>query len=144
MRWSWTLRADALAVVAAWSALLACGAVQGDAARTTQEGRHVTAPNTAAGSLKAKIELALQDAARRTQREPAQLRVMLAEAVTWPDGSLGCPQPGRQYTQVLVDGYRIRIAAGTATLEYHASLRGQPFLCPEGQIEAPSSLDPRR
>jgi hypothetical protein len=144
MRWSWTLRADALAVVAAWSALVACGAAQGDAARPAQEGRNVTAPNTAASSLKAKIELALQDAARRTQREPAQLRVTLAEAVTWPDGSLGCPQPGRQYTQVLVDGYRILIVAGTATLEYHASVRGQPFLCPEGQIEAPSSLDPRR
>ncbi len=144
MRWSWTLRADAIAAVAAWSALAACGAAQGDAVRTAQERRNVTASNPAASSLKAKIDFALQDAARRTQRESAQLRVTLAEAVTWPDGSLGCPQPGRQYTQVLVEGYRIRIVAGTATLEYHASVRGQPFLCPEGQIEAPSLLDPRR
>lgn len=143
MRWSWTLRADALAIGAVWSAL-ACGAAQGDAARTAQEGRNVTAPNPAASSLRAKIDFALQDAARRTQRDAAQLRVTLAEAVTWPDGSLGCPQPGRQYAQVLVEGYRIRIGAGTATLEYHASVRGQPFLCPEGQIEAPSLLDPRR
>ena len=143
MRWSSARRADALAVAAAWSAL-ACGAAQGDAARTGHEGRNVTAQNPAASSLKAKVDFALRDAAQRTQRDAAQLRVTLAEAVTWPDGSLGCPQPGRQYTQVLVDGYRIRIVAGTATLEYHASLRGEPFLCPEGQIEAPSPLEPRR
>lgn len=104
----------------------------------------MTAVNPAASSLKAKVDFALRDAAQRTQRDAAQLRVTLAEAVTWPDGSLGCPQPGRQYTQVLVDGYRIRIVAGTATMEYHASVRGNPFLCPEGQIEAPSQLDPRR
>lgn len=124
--------------------VLAGGAAGAEAERTVQHGRNVMAPNAAAGSLQAKVETALQDAAQRTRRDMAHLRVTLAEAVTWPDGSLGCPQPGRQYTQVLVDGYRIRILAGATTLEYHASVRGQPFLCPESQIEAPSLLDPRR
>jgi hypothetical protein len=122
----------------------ACAAAHGEATRTEQERRNVTAPHTAASSLQAKVESALQDAARRTQRDATQLRVTLAEAVTWPDGSLGCPQPDRQYAQMLVDGYRIRILAGTTTLEYHASVRGQPFLCPEERIEAPSQFDPRR
>ncbi len=101
-------------------------------------------PNVAAAStLQAKVDSALQDAARRTQLDVAQLRVTLAEAVTWPDGALGCPEPGRQYSQVLVSGYRIRVEAGTKTLEYHGSLRGQPFLCPEPRIQPPTAVDPR-
>jgi hypothetical protein len=130
-----------LTMAAALLTLLGCGLASGDASRTEQERRNVTTPDT---SLQSKVAFALQDAARRTQRDAAQLRVTLAEAVTWPDGSLGCPQPGRQYTQVLVEGYRIRILVAGTTLEYHASVRGQPFLCPEGQIEAPSQVDPRR
>jgi hypothetical protein len=93
-------------------------------------------------ALQAKIEFATQDAARRTQLDASRLRVTLAEAVTWPDGSLGCPQPGMEYSQVLVAGFRIRILAGATTLEYHASVRGQPFLCPEDRIQGPASRDP--
>jgi len=104
------------------------------------QGQPVTLPS----ALQAKVDAAAQDAARRTQLEPAQLRVVLAEAVTWPDGSLGCPQPGREYSQVLVAGYRIRIIAGDSTLEYHASQRGQPFFCPAQRIQEPTSAsDPR-
>lgn len=32
-----------------------------------------------------------------------------AEAVTWPDSSLGCPSPGVQYTQSLVEGLRVLV-----------------------------------
>ena len=92
--------------------------------------------------LRAKVDQSLQDAARRTQLDAAQLSVALAEAVTWPDGSLGCPQPGREYTQALVRGYRIQIVAADRTLEYHASLRGTPFLCPAERVQAPTT-DPR-
>ena len=35
------------------------------------------------------------------------MRLIRDEAVTWSDGSLGCPQPGEYYTQVLVPGYWI-------------------------------------
>jgi hypothetical protein len=93
-------------------------------------------------ALQPKVDWALQDAAKRTQRDASQLRVALAEAVTWPDGALGCPESGRQYSQVLVPGYRIRIEAGTETLEYHGSSRGQPFLCPAARIQPPSGLGP--
>jgi len=89
--------------------------------------------------LRAKVDQSLQDAARRTQLDAAQLSVTLAEAVTWPDGSLGCPQPGREYSQALVPGYRIQIVAAGRTLEYHASLRGTPFLCPAERVQAPTA-----
>jgi hypothetical protein len=101
-------------------------------------------PNvTTTGGLQAQVDWALQDAAQRTRLDTAQLRVALAEAVTWPDGALGCPEPGRQYAQVLVSGYRIRITAGSETLEYHGSVRGQVMFCPASRIQPPTAADPR-
>ncbi len=76
------------------------------------------------------IRIALADAARRTGRADAELKVISAEAVLWPDGSLGCGQPGAMYTMAPVRGYRIRIEAGASLLYYHASERGQLVLCP--------------
>ena len=94
------------------------------------------------GGLQAQVDWALQDAAQRTRLDTAQLRVALAETVTWPDGAIGCPEPGRQYAQVLVSGYRIRITAGSETLEYHGSVRGQVMFCPASRIQPPTAVDP--
>ena len=109
------------------------------AAASDAQGQNVAAT----GAFQAQVEQALRDAAQRTQLDAARLRVTLAEAVTWPDGALGCPEPGRQYIQALVSGYRIRIEAGAKTLEYHGSLKSQPFLCPAERIQPPSALGPR-
>ncbi len=87
--------------------------------------------------LKQIVEAALADAARRTGRDASTLQVVSAEAVTWPDGSLGCPEPGMNYTMALVPGYRVRIRAGAEVLDYHASRPGYLVLCPPGR-----SVDP--
>jgi hypothetical protein len=42
--------------------------------------------------LQSLIQLALDDAARRTKRDASTLKVISAEPVTWPNGALGCPQ----------------------------------------------------
>ena len=78
------------------------------------------------------VEAALDDAARRTKIDRTKLTVLSAESVTWSDGSLGCPEQGKAYTQALVPGYRIRIQAGVEVLDYHAGRRGKPMLCPAG------------
>ncbi len=65
------------------------------------------------------------------------MQVISAEAVTWPDGSLGCPAPGGMYTMAQVPGYRIRIQAGPEVLDYHANRRGQLQLCPAGRAVEP-------
>jgi hypothetical protein len=55
--------------------------------------------------------------------------VISAEAVTFPDGSLGCPEPGMAYTQALVDGYKIVAEAGGKTYDFRGT--GSTFrLCP--------------
>jgi len=80
---------------------------------------------------------AIEDAAHRTSVPVADISVVSAESVTWSDGSLGCPQPGMNYTQALVSGYRIIVQAGGQLLRYHAAARGAVKFCPEGQAVDP-------
>jgi hypothetical protein len=61
------------------------------------------------------------------RRETAQL--VRAEAVTWNDGSLGCPKPGELYTQALVDGYWVVFQLGEQVYDYRASAGGYFFRC---------------
>jgi hypothetical protein len=84
---------------------------------------------------------AIEDAAQRTSVRVADVTVLSAESVTWPDGSLGCPQPGMNYTQALVPGYRILVQAGGQVLRYHAGTRGAVKFCPEGQAVDPVGGD---
>jgi hypothetical protein len=55
--------------------------------------------------------------------------IVQAEAVTWPDGSLGCPEPGIAYTQALVEGYRVVLNVDGTTYDYHAAQDGRFLLC---------------
>jgi hypothetical protein len=90
-------------------------------------------------TLAAVTDAVLSDAAQRTGRKRAELVVESAEAVTWADGSLGCPEPGAMYTMALVPGYRIRVRAGGEMLDYHASERGYFVLCPAGRAVDPAA-----
>lgn len=71
----------------------------------------------------------LADAGERTGVAPDALVVTRAEAVTWNDGSLGCPEPGMFYTMALVDGYQIVVDAGGKTLDYRVQSSGLFRLC---------------
>jgi hypothetical protein len=51
------------------------------------------------------------------------------EQVTWRDGSLGCPQPGRMYTQALVEGYRVTLRVDGETVYYHGATGQPPIRC---------------
>jgi len=88
-------------------------------------------------NLQTAIDAALADAGRRTGLPRTALELVSAQAVTWSDGSLGCPQPGMLYTQALVPGYRIRIRAAAQELDYHAGTRGALVLCPAGRAIEP-------
>jgi hypothetical protein len=76
----------------------------------------------------------LADAAGRTGLPREALVVERAEAVTWPDGALGCGKPGVVYTQALVPGYRVVIRAGEERLSYHANRKGYWTYCPSPSI----------
>jgi len=55
--------------------------------------------------------------------------LVVAEAVTWPDGSLGCPEPGMFYTQMVVPGYRLIFGIDGKQFDYRMSARGDGRLC---------------
>lgn len=88
-------------------------------------------------TLETAVQAALADASRRTGLAVDALQVLDAAAVTWRDGSLGCPQPDRVYTQALVPGFRVRIRAAGQQLDYHAGSRGAVLLCPAGRASEP-------
>lgn len=47
------------------------------------------------------------------------VQVLSARAVTWSDGSWGCPAPGVQYTQALVEGAEVVVFAEGTRYDYH-------------------------
>ena len=72
------------------------------------------------------------DAAERAGVDPDAVDVISAEAVTWNDGSLGCPEPGMSYTMALVDGYHLILSAADEELDYRTSANGGFRLCESG------------
>jgi len=56
---------------------------------------------------------AVTDLAARLDIDESDITVTANERVTWPDGSLGCPQPGMAYTQMLVDGSLVVLEFGS-------------------------------
>lgn len=70
----------------------------------------------------------LADLATRTDG-PVAPTVVTAEAVTWRDGSLGCPEPGMAYTQALVDGYQVVVDVGGQRYDYRVGAGSTVRLC---------------
>ncbi len=75
------------------------------------------------------INQAINDLATRLALAPDAIEVVSAQSVVWPDSSLGCPQPGMNYLQVLSEGYRIELRAQGRLYDYHGGGRRGPFLC---------------
>jgi hypothetical protein len=94
------------------------------------------------GSQQSIIDAAIADAVARLAVSADDIEVVSALRVTWPDGSLGCPEPDMQYTQALVPGWRILLRAGGRTLDYHAAANGHVNLCPPEQATEPMPGDP--
>jgi hypothetical protein len=69
------------------------------------------------------------DLARRRGIPVDAIEVAEVRSVTWPDPSLGCPQPGMAYKQVPVDGVLIRLRADGMIFNYHGGGGRAPFLC---------------
>jgi hypothetical protein len=69
------------------------------------------------------------DAARRFNVAESAVVIGRAEQLTWSDGSLGCPEPGRTYAQVLVPGFRLVAITSAGELTYHTDSRGNAVTC---------------
>ncbi len=69
------------------------------------------------------------DLAARTGLDPEAFAMIRAEAVTWNDGSLGCPQPDEYYAQVLVEGYWVVLSHLDREYDYRVGRNGEFRLC---------------
>ncbi len=86
-------------------------------------------PTPADPNLQKLVEQARADLAGRLKIPADQIVLVEFKSVEWPDGSLGCPQPGMAYTQVQVDGLLIRFQANSVLFDYHSGGVRPPFLC---------------
>lgn len=76
------------------------------------------------------VDAARADLAARIGADAAATaEIVVAEAVTWPDGSLGCPVPGEMYVQVLTPGYRLVFEANGVRHDYRLTETGAFRLC---------------
>jgi hypothetical protein len=93
----------------------------------------VTPPETIAApageGAEEAVNLAAADFASRLGVPATQISLKGIEAVDWSDTSLGCPEPGQMYAQVITPGYKIVLTGGSADAEYHADRRGNVVLC---------------
>lgn len=60
---------------------------------------------------------------------PDAITVESVEELDWPDASLGCPQPGMLYAQVITPGYRVIVTAGGQTYAVHLDAGGRGRVC---------------
>ena len=75
------------------------------------------------------VEKAKEDLAQQLSIAITQISLVEARGVVWPDASLGCPQPGMAYAEVLTPGYLILLNAGSKEYEYHASKGTEVVYC---------------
>jgi hypothetical protein len=117
-----------------------------DSTRADSTGPGSTGPGATPASVdptvQGVVDLAVADLAARLSISPADITVVTARPTTWPDSSIGCPKPGMQYLQVLVDGALVELFAGGQTYSYHSGDDGRPSLCERnfsGQAIPPST-----
>jgi hypothetical protein len=118
--------------------LVACSGASGISAEPdATDGPASTAPT---GDVPGDVlDEIVSDAAERAGVGTDDVEVVTAEAVTWSDGSLGCPEPGMMYTQALVPGYRVVLRAGDETLNFHAAQSGDFRFCEKPRPPAEGS-----
>ncbi|MGQ9675921.1 MAG: hypothetical protein ACUVX1_09660 [Chloroflexota bacterium] len=75
------------------------------------------------------VEACQRDLAKRLNVPAEEVTVLEVEEVEWPDSSLGCPEPGKMYAQVITPGYRVLLKAKSQTYEYHTDQGDNVVLC---------------
>lgn len=86
--------------------------------------------------LRRREQQAVELAAEQHDTDTSAVTVVQAEAVTWSDGALGCPEEDKAYTQALVEGYRIVVEVDGEQVHYHGAWGEPPFRCEDPEPPA--------
>ncbi len=65
------------------------------------------------------VVYAKKDLAARLAIPSGDINVLESGEATWPDTSLGMPEPGQAYAQMLTEGFRVVLEAAGTAYEYH-------------------------
>jgi hypothetical protein len=75
------------------------------------------------------LDAVIRDAQMRTGGVDEEATVQQTASVDWNDASLGCPRPGRAYSQVITPGYRIEVQVKETSYVYHTNTEKTIILC---------------
>lgn len=101
----------------------------------------VTPPS--ASGIQILVEKAKADLAKRLSVSIIQISLVEAREVVWPNASLGCPQKGMAYAEVLTPGYIIVLNAVGKEYRYHASKGTEVIYCENPTPPIPGTSDDR-
>ncbi|MCZ6772723.1 MAG: hypothetical protein O7G83_12220 [Proteobacteria bacterium] len=87
------------------------------------------------------VDIATADLTAKLGIEKTDIQVAEAGYVTWRDSSIGCPQPGMQYLQVITNGSRIVLKVNGAVYNYHSGGGVPPSYCPKPATQKPLPYD---
>ena len=87
------------------------------------------------------IARAKADLANRRSVSRNEIKVEQVEKVEFPDASLGVPEPGEMYAQVVTPGYIIRLSLDNRVYEYHAADERAVYTPVEGKSSGDSITD---
>lgn len=88
-----------------------------------------TLPNNIPPGSETAVNAAIQDLSSKQGIPVDQISVVSVEPVDWNDSSLGCPQEGMMYAQVITPGYLIILQAQGQQYEYHTDQNKTVVLC---------------
>src|SRR3989304_3022362 len=69
------------------------------------------------------VDIAKKDLSDRLKIPVADIQLVKEEAVDWPDASLGYPEEGMMYAQVITPGFKIILKSGNKLYEYHSDYK---------------------
>ena len=92
-------------------------AILSDGTQRALEASEMSIATKAAGILSEELDIPV-----------SEVQVISVRPVEWPDSSIGCPQPGQSYMQVITPGHKISLRARDQVYVMHEA-GGKPFLC---------------
>ena len=113
------------------------GAAQGEA--TTESGSPALPVDTTAQPDNEPVPGPIETAARKLladelDADEGDFRLDSSEGVGWSDASLGCPQEGMAYAQVITPGYKLVFDLAGSSYSVHANSDGSHMVvCGEGE-----------
>jgi hypothetical protein len=102
----------------------------------SQSGRSQRLPASVANAVR-------KDLARRLNIPAGRVRVMKAEAKTWPDGCLGLPKADEMCTEALVEGWQVMVSNNSQRWIYRTDQTGKNVRLasnPNQDVKLPNSV----